>query len=170
LTLSKQEGRTIGNGLASILMSSTSSDLAVEGWILTFKATQELDKSLIWFRPMMNRVAMRLLADVAWGAKFRLYTGAALSIMDMVTDFMTIIRFFGEGNNHFAWANIAFIGANIFIQLIIVFAQNKKRGIKVLLYEMLIVAVMIKPAVDAMRVANGESQPDTTVDPQMELT
>ena len=49
LTLSNKEGRTIGNGLASILMSSTSPDLAVEEWILTFPATQELDKSLIWF-------------------------------------------------------------------------------------------------------------------------
>ena len=84
LTLSEKEGRTIGNSLASILMSSTSPDLAVEEWILTFRATQELDKTLIWFHPMMDRCAMRLLAKVAWGAKFRLYTGAALSIMDLV--------------------------------------------------------------------------------------
>jgi len=111
---------------------------------------------------MMNRVAMRLLADVAWGAKFRLYTGAALSIMDMVTDVMTIIRFFDEGNNHFALANIAFIISNLVLQLIMVFVQNKKRGTKVVAYEMLIVAIMIKPAIDAMRVANGDAQADNT--------
>ena len=84
---------------------------------MTFNnALQELDKGLIWFRPMMNRVAMRLLADVAWGAKFRLYTGAALSIMDLATDIATIIRFFGEGRSGFAWANIVFIGVSLFFQ------------------------------------------------------
>ena len=172
LTLSKKEGRTIGNSLASILMSSTSSDLAVEEWILTFPATQELDKNLIWFRPMMNRIAMRLLAKVAWGAKFRLYTGAALSIMDMVTDVFTIIRFFEEGKSGFALASLAFIGASIFIQFVCVFAQNKKRGAKVLLYEMLIVVCMIKPAIDAMRVANdGDVQAENVpFQAQTELT
>ena len=83
----------------------------------------------------------------------------------------TIIRFFKEGKNGYAYASIAFIGANLFIQLFIVFSQNKKRGAKVALYEMLIVAVMVKPAIDAMRVANGEDKPENSVlEPQMELT
>jgi len=87
LTLSEKEGRTIGNSLALILMGSTSPDLAVEEWILTFKSLQELDKKLIWFRPMMVRIAMRLLSKVLWGAKFRVYLGAIISLLDMYTDF-----------------------------------------------------------------------------------
>jgi len=59
LTLSLKESRKIGNSLASILLSSTSSELAVEEWTLAFDATQELDMRLVWFRPMMNRIAMR---------------------------------------------------------------------------------------------------------------
>ena len=47
LTLSKREGRTLGNSLASILMGSTSSDIAVEDWILTSPALQELDMRMI---------------------------------------------------------------------------------------------------------------------------
>ena len=58
--LSELEGRAIGNSLASLLIASTSSDLAVDGWISKFKAMQELEKSVQWFRPMMDRIAMRL--------------------------------------------------------------------------------------------------------------
>ena len=37
-------------------------------------------------------------------------------------------------------------------------------------YEMLIVTVMIKPAIDAMRVANGDAQPENSIfDPTTEL-
>ena len=171
LTLSNKEARTIGNSLASVLLGSTSSDIAVEDWILTSPAMQELDRNLIWFRPMMNRMAMRLLAKVAWGAKSRLYTGAFLSSMDLITDLATIRRFWLTGNYNFAYANIAFIGAALLIQLLVVFGQNKKRGWKVVAYEMLIVVGMIKPAIDAMRVASGEPQAERTLfDPSMELT
>ena len=163
LTLSNREGRTIGNSLASIMMGSTSSDIAVEDWILTSKALQELDMRAIWFRPMMNRIAMRLLASVAWGAKFRLFTGAVLSIMDMITDIAAIYRFFKLGQTGFAWANIAFIAACLSIQLGIVYSQNKKRGWKVLAYEAMFVLLMIKPAIDASRVASGEAQEERTL-------
>jgi len=171
LTLSNKEARTIGNSLASIMMGSTSSDIAVEDWILTSPAMQELDRKLIWFRPMMNRIAMRLLASAAWGANFRLYCGAALSIMDMVTDVAAIYRFFMLGNYGFAWANIAFIAASLLIQLIIVLCQNKKRGWRVLAYEAMIVLLMVKPAVDARRVAGGEDKEEhSLLEPQTELS
>ena len=88
---------------------------------------------------MMNRIAMRLLACAAWGAKFRLYTGAALSIMDMITDILAILRFIQKGNYAFAYANIAFIGVSLFFQLVTVYGQNRKRGWKVLAYEAIIV-------------------------------
>ena len=123
-------------------MGSTSPDLAVEEWILTFPATQELDKNLIWFRPMLNRIAMRLLADVAWGARYRLYLGAIISLLDIYTDIDAIVRFFEEGNAHFAYANIAFVAVSLVIQLILVYVQNMKRGWKVIAYEELIVICM----------------------------
>ena len=145
LILSNREARTIGNSLAAIMMSSTSSELAVEDWILTSPAMQEMDMRLIWFRPMMNRIAMRLLAGSAWGAKFRLFIGAALSIMDMITDIFTILRYVEQSNYGFAYACIAFICLNVCIQLATVYHQNIKRGWKIVSYEMLLVVVVIKP-------------------------
>ena len=60
-------------------------------------------------------------------------------------------------------ANIAFIVASLIIQLILVLTQNKQRGWKVIASEMAIVLFMIKPAIDASRVASGEAQEEHTV-------
>jgi len=161
----------IGDSLAVLLITSTQSDLAVDEWILTFPATKELDKNLIWFRPMMNRIAMRLLARALFGAKFRLFFGAALSILDLLTDIQTIVRFINEGKNGFAKASIAFIGVSLLLQILIAFAQNKKRGKKIIGHEMLIAVAMIKPAMDAKKVADGNIQlEDTLFVPNIELT
>jgi len=103
--------------------------------------------------------------------KFRVYFGALISLLDMYTDIEAIVRFFGEGKNDFAYANIAFIAVSLICQLIVVLVQNKKRGWKVIAKESLIVASMLKPAVDAKRVAAGNIQAeDAFADPQMENT
>jgi hypothetical protein len=168
LVLSEKEARTIGNSLAALLISNTQSDLAVDEWILTFPATKELDKKLVWFRPMINRIAMRLLARALLGAKFRLFFGAGLSILDLLTDIQTIVRFLNQGKNGFAKASAAFIGMSLLLQLLAAFGQNRKRGKKVVAYEWLIILSMIKPAMDAKRVADGNIQEENTVlNPQL---
>ena len=65
--------------------------------------------------------------------------------MDLVTDILTIRRFWLAGSFGFAYANLAFIGASLLIQLILVFGQNRNRGFKFLAYEVVIVLIMIKP-------------------------
>ena len=84
--------------------------------------------------------------------KFRVYFGAIISLLDIYTDIEAIVRFFDEGNDHYAYANIAFVGVSLSIQLLVVFVQNKKRGWKILIYESMIVISMLKPAIDAKRV------------------
>ena len=171
LTLSEKEARTIGNSLAVLLISCTQSDLAVDEWILTFPAMKELDKKLIWFRPMMNRISMRILARSLFGAKFRLFFGAFLSILDLLTDLETIIRFYREGRTSYAFTNLAFIGGCSLLQILVAFAQNKKRGTKVVVYEWLVILSMLKPAVDAWRVSSGKIQEEHALfTPHMELT
>ena len=76
----------------------------------------------------------------------------------MGTDIFTILRFFREGRDFFAYLNIAFVGVTLLLHLLLVIAQNKKRGAKVIAYEMLIVASMLKPAVDAKRVVKGDAE------------
>ena len=80
--------------------------------------------------------------------KFRVYTGAALSLLDLFTDIETIIRFTRQGKTpHFAFLNILFICVSLCFQLCLVYVQNQKRETKVMAYEMLIVLCMLKPAI-----------------------
>ena len=103
--------------------------------------------------------------------KFRVYFGALTSLLDIYTDIDAIVRFFKEGNVHFAYANIAFVGVSLLCQLIVVFIQNKKRGWKALMYESMIVCSMLKPAIDAKRVVSGNIQVENAFgDPQLEST
>ena len=73
-------------------------------------------------------------------------------MLDVFTDFDSIIRFFEEGNNTFALANLFFVGLSLLFQLGVVYGQNRKRGNKVIAYESMIVVCMLKPAIDAGRV------------------
>ena len=64
-----------------------------------------------------------------------------------------------------------FLATSLLIQLLLVYAQNKKKGMKKVAYEALTVLLFIKPAVDAFRVASGaETEVGSTMDPLLELT
>lgn len=76
-----------------------------------------------------------------------------------------------QGNTTFAYANIIFIASSLLLQLALVYIQNDKRGRKAILYEAVIVALAIKPGVDAFRVVHGNKQrEDTLLDPLAEAT
>jgi len=97
------------------------------------------------------------------GMKFRVYLGAIISLLDTYTDFEAIVRFFKEGNTHFAYVNMAFVAVSVFLQLLTaVLIQNRKRGTQMIVYESLIVISMLKPAVDAKRLASGDIQEENT--------
>ena len=103
--------------------------------------------------------------------KFRVYFGAIISLLDVYTDIESIVRFFDEGNDHFAYANIVFVGVSLFGQLVCVWLQTRKRGWKTVAYEIMIVLSMLKPAIDAKRVTSGDIQEENTLfDPQIENT
>ncbi|GMI39207.1 hypothetical protein TeGR_g10090 [Tetraparma gracilis] len=71
---------------------STDVEPAVGEWVGRYPALKELEEEYSWFRPMMDTIAQRLLESVSWGLKMRLYTGASLSTLDMVSDLYMIYR------------------------------------------------------------------------------
>ena len=100
-----------------------------------------------------------------------MYLGALISILDVLTDVDTIIRFYNEGNNHFAIANLVFIAVSLLLHLIATVGQNRNKVMKVITFEVLIVLSMIKPAWDAKKVASGDDiAKDALMHPQMEST
>jgi hypothetical protein len=80
----------------------------------------------------------------------------------MFSDIYMVIEFSLSGDWVFAIFILVTIIANIFFQLLVVYAQNYKMGRRRLLREAAITILMLKPAIDAYRVAQGEEK-----DPQM---
>ena len=140
------------------LLSNITPDAAVDDWVYRFPALVEFDEQLVWFRPMMNTIAKRLLSKSGWGLKMRLYSGAFLSIIDMVSDIAMINQYFKDGNGFYAQSILVSISANLAVQVVIVYGQNRRKSVWKILYEVLVVVTCIKPAIDAARVAGGKEQ------------
>ena len=105
---------------------------------------------------MVNVVAKRLLGEVSWGLKMRVVMGAGLSILDMTTDIVVIVGYMGkEDTKGYGWSLLGMVVASMVLQLLIVFVQNKGKP-RVMAKEMLIVMTLMKPAIDAGRVASGK--------------
>jgi hypothetical protein len=170
--LSPEHWMSIGQSFSSSLVSSTTPSIAVEEWILRYPALRELDSTHAWFRPMVNEIAKTLLAEASWGARVRLYAGAGLSMLDMVSDMYVIVLYWGSadeadvGNTLFA-----FLLANIAWQLLNTSLNYWRAPLRVLLWEMFYVLSCAKVGVDAYRVAAGvEQEAYTIMDSDMELS
>jgi hypothetical protein len=121
---------------------------------------------------MMDTVAQRLLENVGWGLKMRLYTGAGLSTMDLLTDvYMTYTYATTEGQQGTALSLGIMVGMCLLLQLSIVWMQTHKGPRRVVLREVLIVLTGLAPGVHAMRVADGNKKSEhAAVEPELELT
>ena len=119
----------------------------------------------------MNAIALRLVGDVGWGLKFRVFVGAALSTLDLITDVFITYTFWRDGKDSFFKTSTAMLGASILIMLFTTCLQNQKRGWKRVFSEMLPILLGLKPTLDAFRVASGRKiERGQIVDPLMEMT
>jgi hypothetical protein len=144
--LSAKNGAAIGSGLAVSLATNLTSDAAVDEWIRRYASMKELDQREVWFRPMINVIAKRLLGEVAWGMKFRVFTGAGLSMLDMASDLTMIAFYLATPEQEGYGKSLGFmILASICIQLVVVYAQNQSKSRKKIIKEILIVLTGLKP-------------------------
>jgi hypothetical protein len=120
---------------------------------------------------MMDTIAQRLLESVSWGLKMRLYTGAGLSMMDLLSDLYMIYTYATTEQPGTALSLAIMVGLCILGQLAVVWIQAHKRPRRVMLKEMIIVLSGTKPGIDAKRVADGNKQAEhAAINPDMELT
>ncbi|GMH47216.1 hypothetical protein TrRE_jg10166, partial [Triparma retinervis] len=164
--LSNRQARNIGYSFTFSLVTCLLPSSAVDEWILKSRAMQEFDMEFHWFRPMLDSMAFKLLHDVAWGLKFRVFVGASICVGDVVSDVYMIYYFFfqtgNEGRNMSAGMLTAiFLGMSIFLQLCIVHFNGRKDNWR----EKLIVIFFLKPLVDAWRIVKtgGNDLSDTRV-------
>ncbi|GMI22558.1 hypothetical protein TeGR_g10182 [Tetraparma gracilis] len=168
--MSEKEANVIGGALASSIAANLSAPAAVDEWILRYPAMEELEREYVWFRPMMDTIAQRLLESVSWGLKLRLYAGAGLSTLDLITDLYMIYTYATTDKPGTALSLGIMVGLCLLFQLLVVWTQARKGPTLVMLKEMLIVLSGMKPGWDAVNVANGaERSSYALVDPSTEL-
>jgi hypothetical protein len=120
---------------------------------------------------MMDTIAQRQLESVGWGLKMRLYTGAGLSTMDLISDLYMIYYYATTGERGAALSLGIMVGLCLSIQLFVAWFQCHKGPSRVMLKEMIIVLGGLKPGWDAMKVATGAEQGEhATLTSEVELT
>jgi hypothetical protein len=167
--VSLEEGTAMGSGLSLSLASNLTAEAAVDEWLRNHRALKELDQEEVWFRPMMNVVAQRLLSEVPWGLKMRVFLGAGLSILDLITDINVIVLYSATGRIGYATTLTWMLATCMIFQLVMVYGQNRKKPLKMLAEAMKVLSGL-KPAFDAARVAsNADFEEGQVMDPKIEL-
>jgi hypothetical protein len=88
---------------------------------------------------MMDTIAQRLLESVSWGLKMRLYTGAGLSTMDLISDVYMIYYYATTNQKGTALSLAIMVGLCLLLQLLAVYMITRRGPKLTLLKEMLIV-------------------------------
>jgi hypothetical protein len=88
----------------------------------------------------------------------------------MVSDAVQIVAMFLAGQSLRAFALLAMVAMNLAAQALAVIVQNAHLGWRAILWELSIVFSLLKPAIDAMRVAGGAEQVEgAPVEPLVEM-
>jgi hypothetical protein len=168
--LTAAELTTIGSGLDMILRTSTDHIEAINEFLATYPAMDEMAKRHAWARPMLETVAQRRMVAAPFGLKLRLVIGALLSMADMASDINNLVRMLGAGQSVGAYALLAMILTTLALQIAIVVVQNAHRGPVAVFKEVLMVLSLCKAGVDALRVARGEGHvAGAPIDPFTEM-
>ena len=166
-----QDAINLAKGLSTIILSNTDVSAAVDHWISQNAALEEFEKEQEWMRSFFVELAQYNLNTSNLGLRFRVFGGAVLSTVDLITDIYMTYQFFNtEGEEGYGKTNAVLIGLTMFMQLIVTYAQNSKSK-KHFFQDAICILIGFKPALDAYRVGSGAEQEDhQTVDPLMEMT
>ena len=102
-----------------------------------------------------------LARDSVYGLVWRVGVGALLSSVDAATDIYVVVTYYSEGLNTQANAMLGMISANLFLQILVVFVQYRKKRLIVKLREVLICLLFVRPIVDAFRISTNHEEEDS---------
>jgi hypothetical protein len=160
----------IGHGFESTLRMSATPAAAVDDLVRKYLALGAMAQRHEWFQPMLVTIAKRRMASAPLGLKLRLAIGAVFSIGDMASDINNLIGMFLLGQRMGALILLSMILLNLTFQSLVVIFQSKHRGWPTVLWELSIVFSLLKPGMDAIRVAGGEEHAQgAPVDPLVEM-
>ena len=155
--LTKGDLSIISSGMMYLLRQEASEEDAIERFLETYPSMKQLNEDLRGFSVMHLNALDRLIADQQKFAKVRLFLAAALSIGDMFTDILMIVQYFQTGESGYAWASLGSLLTNLTLQASVSYTQNRAKPWKRQVREQFYVWSLVKPGVDAWRVASGSA-------------
>jgi hypothetical protein len=168
--LTVAEATAIGRGFDAIIRVSATPSDAVDELLQTYPAVNAATQQHLWLRPMLETIAKRRAETAPLGLKLRLSLGAAFSMSDMASDAAQIVALFLAGRSLRAFALLAMIAMNLAVQALVAILQTAHLGWRAVLWELSIVFSLLKPAIDAIRVAGGAEQAEgAPIDPLVEM-
>jgi hypothetical protein len=161
----------MGRGLESILRISSTPAEAIGDLLRKYPALKVMADRHVWFQPLLETIAKRRVAVATLGLRFRLAVGAALTYLDMASDIKNIQEMLLVGRSMGAFVLLGTIALNLAFQAFIVILQNSHLGRRAVLRELIVVFSLLKPGIDAIRVAGGTERVEgAPLDPFTEMT
>jgi len=132
---------------------------------------EKIEDSNGGFQGFMLVIGNNLLRDNKYSMVFRVGIGVFLSIVDCLTD-IYVIKTNYRSNELVGQANalLVMIVLNLFCQLLVVYAQYRRKSWSSIFKEILITISFIRPAVDAYRVRTNFRDPETSFDSLSEVS
>ncbi|GMI44330.1 hypothetical protein TrCOL_g754 [Triparma columacea] len=164
--------KILAGGMLYFLRHELLEEDAAEKCLECYPCMRELSEVVGNFEKMHLAFLKEKLGDKQKLAKAKLFFAAALSIGDLVTDIMMIVQYFQTRSLWgYAWASLGSLLINLTLQALATFAQNKAKPWQRQAKEQFFVWSLVKPGVDAWRVASGIAQEEgQAVNAQTELT
>ncbi|GMH47422.1 hypothetical protein TrVE_jg4853 [Triparma verrucosa] len=150
----------LAKGMSTIVLSNTEAPSAVDHWIAQNLALEEFEKEHQWMRSFFVEIAQYNLNTSNFGLRLRVFDGALLSTIDLITDIYMTVRFFNtEGQEGYGMTNAWLIGLTMFFQIIVAYVQNGKKPSS-FFHDLFCILTGFKPALDAYRVGSGAEKQD----------
>jgi len=126
--LSEKEARKIGRSLMPALKQRKTVVAGLHQWKMQNRSMVELFERYDWVESMVLEVAQEVMKTAPWGLMWRVCTGAALSVLDIVTDVVVILVYTGnEETRGYGYSLLGMLVGSMVLQLMIVFLQNRKK-------------------------------------------
>jgi hypothetical protein len=154
-SLTEEQAQSVGESFVRILHFAATPAAAVDEFIRLNGVVQALVLTHVWFRPMLETMAKRALQNSFFGRRLRVGMAAALALANVAADVSFSFRMFVNGELLAALAMVgAFVIATV-IQVFIVVINHRHRGGKRVMYETFFVVSLVKPVVEASRLASN---------------
>jgi len=126
--LSEKGARKIGRSLMPALKQRKTAEAGLHQWKMQNRSMVELFERYDWVESMLLEVAQEVMKTAPWGLMWRVCTGAALSMLDIVTDVVVIMGYMQkEETRGYGYSLLMMLVGSMVLQLMMVFVQNRKK-------------------------------------------